>query len=96
MVVDGEAASASSSSEAEPVPPGGVSAAGVAALASSVRWVRLAAAVAADSLHYRTLDGLQRAMGRPADGYCRACFTGEYPIPVPDASGKERFEAATR
>jgi amidophosphoribosyltransferase len=54
----------------------------------------IAAAVGADSLHYLTLDGLQRAMGRPADGYCRACFTGEYPIPVPDASGKERFEAA--
>ncbi len=54
----------------------------------------IAAAVGADSLHYLTLDGLQRAMGRPAEGYCRACFTGEYPIPVPDASGKERFEAA--
>jgi amidophosphoribosyltransferase len=56
----------------------------------------IAAAVGADSLHYLTLDGLQRAVGRPADGYCRACFTGEYPIPVPDASGKERFEAAAR
>ena len=55
----------------------------------------IAAAVGADSLHYLTLEGLQRAMGRPADGYCRACFTGDYPIPVPDASGKERFEAAT-
>ncbi len=55
---------------------------------------QIADAVGADSLHYLTLDGLQRAMGRPADGYCRACFTGEYPIPVPDASGKERFEAA--
>jgi len=55
---------------------------------------QIADAVGADSLHYLTLDGLQRAMGRPAGGYCRACFTGEYPIPVPDASGKERFEAA--
>jgi amidophosphoribosyltransferase len=55
---------------------------------------QIAAAVGADSLHYLTLDGLQRAMGKPAEGYCRACFTGEYPIPVPDASGKERFEAA--
>lgn len=55
---------------------------------------QIAGAVGADSLHYLTLDGLQRAMGRPAEGYCRACFTGAYPIPVPDASGKERFEAA--
>jgi amidophosphoribosyltransferase len=53
----------------------------------------IAAHVGADSLAYLSLDGLQRAMGRPADSYCRACFTGEYPIPVPDASGKERFEA---
>jgi amidophosphoribosyltransferase len=53
----------------------------------------IAAHVGADSLAYLSLDGLQRAMGRPASGYCRACFTGEYPIPVPDAAGKERFEA---
>ncbi len=55
---------------------------------------QIAAAVGADSLHYLSLEGLQRAVGRPADAYCRACFTGDYPIPVPDASGKERFEAA--
>ena len=29
---------------------------------------------------------------RPAEGYCRACFTGEYPIPIPDSSLKLRFE----
>ncbi len=54
----------------------------------------VAAALGADSLHYLTLDGLQRAVGQPADVYCRACFTGRYPIPVPDTPGKERFEAA--
>jgi amidophosphoribosyltransferase len=44
------------------------------------------------SLAYLSLDGLQRALGRPAEAYCRACFTGEYPIPVPDSSLKLRFE----
>jgi amidophosphoribosyltransferase len=46
------------------------------------------------SLAYLSLDGLDEAMGRPAGGYCRACFTGEYPIPVPDAHAKLRFEGA--
>jgi len=54
----------------------------------------VAASVGATSLAYLSLDGLQRAMGRRASVYCRACFTGEYPIPVPDAAGKERFEAS--
>ena len=31
--------------------------------------------------------------GAPAEGFCRACFTGEYPIPMPDSSQKLRFEA---
>ena len=39
---------------------------------------------------------LQRAVGNPAEGYCRACFTGDYPIPVPDSSIKLRFEPGVR
>ncbi|MCU0306990.1 MAG: amidophosphoribosyltransferase [Thermoleophilia bacterium] len=49
-------------------------------------------AVGATSLGYLSPEGLQRALGRPAERFCRACFTGEYPIPVPDASVKLRFE----
>ena len=52
----------------------------------------IAALTGATSLAYLSLDGLQRALGRPADGYCRACFTGEYPIPIPGSSVKLRFE----
>jgi amidophosphoribosyltransferase len=48
----------------------------------------------ADSLAYLSLDALQRALGRPAAQFCRACFTGEYPIPIPDSSLKMRFEPA--
>ncbi len=36
----------------------------------------------ADSLGYLSLDGLVRAVGRPRDTFCMACFTGQYPIPV--------------
>jgi amidophosphoribosyltransferase len=48
----------------------------------------------ATSLAHLSLDGLQRAIGAPAERFCRACFTGEYPIPVPDSSIKLRFEAS--
>jgi amidophosphoribosyltransferase len=40
--------------------------------------------VGADSLAYLSLGGLVRATGAPGDAFCRACFDGEYPIPVPE------------
>ena len=54
----------------------------------------IAALTGADSLAYLSLEALQRALGRPAGQFCRACFTGEYPIPIPDSSLKMRFEPA--
>ena len=56
----------------------------------------IAALTGAHSLAYLSLEGLQRALGAPAAGYCRACFTGEYPIPIPDSSLKLRFEPGER
>lgn len=37
----------------------------------------------ADSLHYISLDGLTECTPVPSDKLCRACFDGQYPIPVP-------------
>jgi amidophosphoribosyltransferase len=34
--------------------------------------------VGADSLHYLSLEGMMKAIGR-SEGYCNACFTGIYP-----------------
>jgi amidophosphoribosyltransferase len=50
--------------------------------------------VGATSLEYISLEGLQRAVGMPAERFCRACFTGNYPVEVPgDAKlSKHRFE----
>jgi amidophosphoribosyltransferase len=46
----------------------------------------IARLVGADSLAYLSLDGLRRAMGRPdGDGFCFACFTGQYPVRVPES-----------
>ena len=36
--------------------------------------------VTADSLGYLSIEGLRRAVG--GDGYCDACFSGQYPVPV--------------
>ncbi|HEX9888161.1 MAG TPA: amidophosphoribosyltransferase [Nitriliruptorales bacterium] len=39
--------------------------------------------IEADSLHYISLDGLISATPHDKPDLCRACFDGEYPIPVP-------------
>jgi amidophosphoribosyltransferase len=40
--------------------------------------------IGADSLAYLSLPSLLKATGAPADTFCRACFDGEYPVPVPE------------
>jgi len=43
--------------------------------------------IGADSLAYLSLEGMVRATGVPVDEcrcFCLACFTGEYPVPVPE------------
>ncbi len=48
--------------------------------------------VGADSLAYLSLDALVSTTQRPKSSLCRACFDGEYPIPVPQeqlAAGKD-------
>jgi amidophosphoribosyltransferase len=47
--------------------------------------------IGADSLAFLSLDGMMRAVGA-ADGYCNACFTGQYPLPVGDGQTKLSFE----
>jgi amidophosphoribosyltransferase len=42
----------------------------------------IAAHIGADSLGYLSVDGMLRALNRPEHGYCRACFTGDYPVPI--------------
>ncbi|WP_432494832.1 amidophosphoribosyltransferase [Kineococcus auxinigenes] len=42
------------------------------------------ASIGADSLGYISTDGMIAATDQPADRLCTACFTGTYPVPVPD------------
>ncbi len=51
-------------------------------------------AVGADSLGYLSEDGMIFSTQQPADRLCTACFTGKYPIPLPEAHlmGKNLLE----
>jgi amidophosphoribosyltransferase len=51
--------------------------------------------VDADSLTYLSLEGMMRAVGR-SEGYCQACFTGMYPIPVNVETVKTGFEQSLK
>ena len=39
-------------------------------------------ALDADSLAFVSYDGLYRAVGRPREAHCDACFSGDYPIAI--------------
>ena len=45
----------------------------------------ICAAIGADSLGYVSLDGLVAATSQRASSLCRACFDGQYPVPVPES-----------
>ena len=58
-------------------------------LAANHDIAEMAGLIGADSLAFISLDGLYRALGRngrndSSPQYCDACFTGEYPVPLPD------------
>ena len=50
--------------------------------------------IGADSLGYLSLDGLLASVGGDDLHYCRACFTGSYPIPIQLEMDKLVLEAS--
>jgi amidophosphoribosyltransferase len=44
----------------------------------------IAQQIGVDSLAYLSLKGMLEATGEDPQGFCSACFTGDYPIPVPE------------
>jgi amidophosphoribosyltransferase len=44
--------------------------------------------ITADSLGYLSIEGLHRAVG--GEGYCDACFSGDYPVPVRERGSRQR------
>ncbi len=53
----------------------------------------IAKAVGADSVGYLDINHLNMLLGtKPNEGYCHACFSGEYPTKEPEVTAKNRFE----
>ena len=49
--------------------------------------------IGADSLGYLAMEHLSMLVGSQSpQGYCDACFSGNYPTKEPIAAGKNRFE----
>ncbi|MGA2519782.1 MAG: amidophosphoribosyltransferase [Acidimicrobiales bacterium] len=48
-----------------------------------------------DSLEYLSLDNLIAAINVPEAGFCTACLTGDYPVPIPVEIGAARAATAT-
>lgn len=54
----------------------------------------ICAHIGADSLGFLSVEGMMKALDR-TDGYCNACFTGDYPVPVQlqlPTTAKQRFD----
>ncbi len=65
-------------------------------IASDASVEEIRASLGADSLAYVSLEGLVAASHQPAQGLCRACFDGVYPVPLTESAklGKHRLEPA--
>jgi amidophosphoribosyltransferase len=49
--------------------------------------------IGADSLAYLSIPGLMRAIGRgTSEQFCRACFDGSYPVPVPQQLEMDKMQ----
>ena len=42
--------------------------------------------ISADSLGYLRLEGLLKSVGSKGEGFCTACFSGDYPMEVPQSA----------
>ncbi len=62
-------------------------------IASSHDPAEIAKYVTCDSLAYLSHEGMMAAVGSDpsATGYCSACFTGEYPVPLDEASRESKL-----
>lgn len=63
-------------------------------IASGLEVEEIRRSIGADSLGYVSIEGLIEATQIPAERLCTACFTGEYPIRIPEdmSDGKMRLE----
>jgi amidophosphoribosyltransferase len=60
-------------------------------IANGLEVAEICRSIGADSLGYVSLDGLIAATTIAKDNLCRACFDGEYPIPLTDPRSLSKF-----
>ncbi len=67
-------------------------------IANGMSVAEIQTSIGADSLGYVSIEGLVAATEQPADRLCTACFTGEYPTPLPQEEflGKHVLEGIER
>ncbi|WP_088289085.1 amidophosphoribosyltransferase [Kineosporia sp. A_224] len=65
-------------------------------IANGLKVEEIRASIGADSLGYISLEGMVAATHQPVERLCTACFTGVYPVALPDAAqlGKHSLEDA--
>jgi amidophosphoribosyltransferase len=65
-------------------------------IANGLSPAEIAASVGADSLGYISLDAMVESTGQASESLCKACFTGEYPVELPDEAllGKHLLETS--
>ena len=51
-------------------------------MANKMNIEEMCKALGADSLAFVSYDGLYRAVGKPRNLHCDACFSGDYPVPI--------------
>jgi amidophosphoribosyltransferase len=61
-------------------------------IAAKYSVAEIAEKIGVDSLAYLSWEGMLAATGRDPNSFCSACFTGHYPIPIPE--GLKRFKLA--
>lgn len=53
-------------------------------IAANMEREEICRAIGVDTLHYISLEGMLAACGRDPGDFCAACFSGEYPVEIPD------------
>lgn len=60
-------------------------------IARTMNTEQLRASIGADSLHYLEVNSMGRLAPESKVGFCTACFTGEYPAPIPTEVYEDKF-----
>ncbi len=60
-------------------------------IAANMTNAEMCAFIGADSLAFITIGGLRDSISANHNGFCEACFSGEYPVAVPACASKKSF-----